>query len=593
MASLSQLITNPPCTIKRTSPATPSCPFLPAQARAPLSLCTHKRTPAISCSAKNQNSQNDNDSLNRRDVLIGLGGLYGAAAAVNTKQAAQAKPITTPEITKCGEANLPQGAVPTSCCPPASKKAPKLFNPPGLDTPLRVRPAAHLVDKAYIDKYSEAIRRMKALPADDPRSFRQQAMIHCAYCDAGYKQADFPNIELQVHSSWLFFPFHRCYLYFFERILGKLIDDPSFAMPFWNWDSPAGMTMPAMYTNPRSPLFNVFRNPAHMPPKLVDLDFGDKDEHNASHDNFSDSEMVQHNLRIMYRQMRTNSSTPELFFGKPYRAGGPVEPGAGSIEGIPHNSVHDWVGDPEQPNKEDMGSLYSAGRDPLFYAHHSNVDRMWNIWKTLGRRNVDICDTDYLDASFLLYDENAELVQITVADCLDSERYMRYKYQDVPIEWKDMKPKVKTRQTRSLRPKSTLKEAQFPLVLDSPVRATVRRPKTNRTELEKLLKEEILQINGIKLGRDVRMKFDVYVNVDNHETVAPAVREFIGSFTNVPHKHRHDQMDMGIETSIQFGLTEVIDDLGINGDETIEVTLVPRNGVGKVTITSITTNLSG
>jgi polyphenol oxidase len=112
-----------------------------------------------------------------------------------------------------------------------------------------------------------------------------------------------PNIELQVHSSWLFFPFHRCYLYFFERILGKLIDDPTFAMPFWNWDAAAGMKMPSMYTNPRLPMFNVFRDPKHMPPTMVDLDFGDPAEHAASHDNFSEAEMVKHNLNIMYRQV--------------------------------------------------------------------------------------------------------------------------------------------------------------------------------------------------------------------------------------------------------------------------------------------------
>ncbi|MFS7947023.1 putative catechol oxidase [Helianthus anomalus] len=42
----------------------------------------------------------------------------------------------------------------------------------------------------------------------------------------------FPDIEIQIHNSWLFFPFHRWYLYFYERILGKLINDPTFALPF-------------------------------------------------------------------------------------------------------------------------------------------------------------------------------------------------------------------------------------------------------------------------------------------------------------------------------------------------------------------------
>lgn len=64
------------------------------------------------------------------------------------------------------------------------------------------------------------------------------------YLLGAYHQKGFPDVELQVHSSWLFFPFHRWYLYFFERILGKLIDDESFAIPFWNWDAPEGMKMP-------------------------------------------------------------------------------------------------------------------------------------------------------------------------------------------------------------------------------------------------------------------------------------------------------------------------------------------------------------
>ncbi|MCD9559963.1 hypothetical protein HAX54_018344 [Datura stramonium] len=57
----------------------------------------------------------------------------------------------------------------------------------------------------------------------------------------------FPNLELQVHSSWLFLPFHRCYLYFFERILGSLINDPTFVMPFGTGIID-GMRMPARNT---------------------------------------------------------------------------------------------------------------------------------------------------------------------------------------------------------------------------------------------------------------------------------------------------------------------------------------------------------
>lgn len=48
---------------------------------------------------------------------------------------------------------------------------------------IRVRPAIQNMTTQHIEKYKEAIRRMKALDSNDPRSFAQQALIHGAYCD--------------------------------------------------------------------------------------------------------------------------------------------------------------------------------------------------------------------------------------------------------------------------------------------------------------------------------------------------------------------------------------------------------------------------
>lgn len=272
----------------------------------------------VSCKATSNNDPSEEQSslgmFDRRNVLIGLGGLYGVAGLGNDPFAFGA-PISAPDLTKCGKADLPAGAKPTNCCPPASSKIVDFKLPPHSNAPLRVRPAAHLADKEYIAKYSKAIELMKALPEDDPRSFMQQANVHCAYCDGAYHQVGFPDLELQVHNSWLFFPFHRYYLYFYEKILGKLIGDPTFALPFWNWDAPAGMQMPAMYTNPKSSLYDKYRNANHQPPTLVDLDYNGQDP------TTSKSEQLSSNLTIMYRQMVSNSKTAKLFLGNAYRAG--------------------------------------------------------------------------------------------------------------------------------------------------------------------------------------------------------------------------------------------------------------------------------
>ncbi|KAL2520149.1 Polyphenol oxidase I [Forsythia ovata] len=118
---------------------------------------------------------------------------------------------------------------------------------------LRKMPTAHRATKEQVTKYEKAIQVMRDLDTSDLqdlRGFTQQANFHCAYCNGAHDQVGFNDLDLQVHNSWLFFPFHMWYLYFYERILGKLINDPTFALPFWNWDNPKGMILPPIFDNP-------------------------------------------------------------------------------------------------------------------------------------------------------------------------------------------------------------------------------------------------------------------------------------------------------------------------------------------------------
>ncbi|CAI9279714.1 unnamed protein product [Lactuca saligna] len=543
-----------------------------------------KHPHAVSCKTLDNDLHHHTNSskLDRRNVLLGLGGLYGAAANFGSNSLAFADPIMGPDISKCGPADLPQGAVPTNCCPPYNTKIIDFKLPPQ-SNPLRVRPAAHLVDKDYVDKFSKAIELMKALPDDDPRNFTQQAKVHCAYCDAAYVQLGYPDVELQVHNSWLFFPFHRYYIYFFEKICGKLIGDPNFAIPFWNWDSPDGMKIPDIYTDKNSSLYDILRDAKHQPPTLIDLDFFGTD------DNLSPSEQTSTNLTIMYRQMVSNAKTASLFMGSPYRAGDDPSPGPGSLESVPHNPIHLWTGDRNQPNGEDMGNFYSAGNDPIFFAHHANLDRLWSVWKTLGGRRKDFTDNDWLDSSFLFYDENAELNRVKVRDCVDSKN-MNYIYQDVDLPWIESKPVPRLQRAS----KNIKKHAHvhipfakdvFPASLDNVIKVLVPRPKKSRTKKQKEEEEEVLVIEGIEVKRDKFVKFDVLVNDEDDGTRATAAEtEFAGSFVNVPHMHKHEKNG---KTRLRLGITDLLVDLKAEDDDNVLVTLVPKTSGGDISIGGI------
>ncbi|KAI3994167.1 hypothetical protein MKX01_012424 [Papaver californicum] len=518
--------------------------------------------------------------IDRRNMLLGLGSLYGATSAAGFGAdgcMAVAAPIPPPDLSDCGPANLPPGVPSINCCPPTTTKIID-FELPCPDTPLRVRPAAHLVDAAYIAKINKAYELMRALPDDDPRSFRNQANVHCAYCDAAYSQilAGYPNLEIQVHRCWLFFPFHRWYLYFHEKILGTLIGDPTFTLPYWNWDSPAGMRMPSLYTNPGSALYDPLRDPLHQPPNLLDLNYNGVDT------NLPPQQLIFQNLTTMYRQMVSGGKTPTLFLGSPYRAGDPPAPGSGTIEDVPHGPVHRWTGDRRQPNGEDMGNFYSAARDPIFFAHHSNVDRMWTIWKSLGGRRQDFTDPDFLNASFILYDEKKQLVRVTVKDSLEQEN-LRYKYQDVEIPWLQTKPKAPT--TKKVD-KNDVGTTAFPVTLDKTVQVVVKRPITKkRSKKEKADKEEMLIINGVEFYRGAPVKFDVFINYDGEAGLDSTA--CAGSLANVPHAHGDQVNYERIKTPLKLALNDMLEDLEAEDDEDIVVTMVPReteNGIVVCTI---------
>ena len=47
---------------------------------------------------------------------------------------------------------------------------------------------------------------------------------------------------------------------------------------------------------------------------------------------------------------------------------------------VTHNTIHAWIGG----NKTySMSSLHYTSFDPIFWLHHSQVDRLWTIWQTL------------------------------------------------------------------------------------------------------------------------------------------------------------------------------------------------------------------
>ena len=302
------------------------------------------------------------------------------------------------------------------CCLPPYEGEVKTFE---LDStlPMRTRRPAQFADDKYIAKLEKAYELLRALPNSDPRSWINQANLHCMYC---YDAISYDNVKypLEIHNTWFFLPWHRLFLYFHERILAKLLGDDTFALTYWNWDNqtpvePLGNIMIPYYARMNSSLYDPNRNPCARPPNLVDFNSS-----GACITTPPDVLRTQNN-RLLYTQIVLGSVTPRLFFGATYHLGDAGGLGAGTVENNPHNSVHAWTGNNHLPYSADMGTFGTAARDPIFYPHHTNMDRLWTIWKKLpGGNRKDITHRDWLDSKFVFIDENGDRVVAKVSQAL-------------------------------------------------------------------------------------------------------------------------------------------------------------------------------
>lgn len=275
------------------------------------------------------------------------------------------------------------------CSPPGNPSNPSVWRR-DCRSILPRRPASTLTS-AEITKLKSAYQAMRALDTsdpNDPRGFQRQANIHCWMCSEG-------GPSLAVHGSWKFFAWHRAYLYFHERILGKLIGDMDFRLPYWDWDVASHRRLPGAYTSPNNATNPLWNGTRVMSPtdELPDEDVGDD---------------------VMDAALTAGTFAD---FGGTASFGG-------IPEGAPHGSVHVDVGG----FSGDMGHFETAGKDPVFYAHHSNVDKMWSDWNKGSATHTNPTDAAFLNLTWNFFDENKVWRSITAAHVLNHENQLRYTY---------------------------------------------------------------------------------------------------------------------------------------------------------------------
>jgi len=257
-------------------------------------------------------------------------------------------------------------------------------------------------DSPTLRSYRKALAAMRKLPADDPHSLIFQANIH------GYPATQNPDPTWGQcqHGNWWFLPWHRMYVHCFEKIVRKYAEDPTFAMPYWDYS--VDRALPAAFRDPASELYDSSRLAAV----------------NSGTDQLSTSVVVDGLTASLANTVFADFGPVSTFGGQALNAPAHRSTPHGTLEAVPHDVVHTFVGG-------NLALVDTAARDPIFFCHHANVDRLWVVWLRMGQGRANSANDAWLNQSFTFYDENKKKIDITVRQILDPSA-LGYTY-DVPV----------------------------------------------------------------------------------------------------------------------------------------------------------------
>jgi tyrosinase len=150
----------------------------------------------------------------------------------------------------------------------------------------------------------------------------------------------------------LFLPWHRAYLYWLEIYLKELAGDPTVTIPYWDWSSEESrlVGIPKAYSQ---------KTVNRQPNPLFKFNINIPSAGINNQDTVRDSGLPDELPTVQDVNFIRSLSDFEDFENQ--------------LEDV-HDGIHGWVGG-------SMSSVAIAAFDPIFWAHHCMIDRIWYLWQ--------------------------------------------------------------------------------------------------------------------------------------------------------------------------------------------------------------------
>jgi tyrosinase len=273
-----------------------------------------------------------------------------------------------------------------------------------------------------IESYRRAVEVMMARDVSDKTSWRFQAnMVGAAASDiTGETQPLAKYWRQNPRKSYFFLAWQRMHLHFLERILRRAADDPTFALPYWAYDDPKQVLLPEPFRlgedQPETAVVQR-RNALARTQRQAAFERGKHGLPDMAED-FRAALALEHFVASDPLDPRRSFGGARVATIKEFEAPGALE--------TLHNRFHLSLG-----RDGDLASTATAARDPVYWLHAANIDRMWVKWAT-RREAAPIDDDVWMKTRFTFIDENGDDRVLTAADVLDTQFQLGYRYDDDP-----------------------------------------------------------------------------------------------------------------------------------------------------------------
>ncbi|MGO8045231.1 S8 family serine peptidase [Rhizobium johnstonii] len=198
------------------------------------------------------------------------------------------------------------------------------------------------------------------------------------------------------HGTEFFLTWHRMYLWYFERVLQAASGEPSLRLPYWDYATDPSLPVPYREKTYVDEAGNTVANPLYVAARRSSLNDG------------------------------TGALLPNVASASGALSSTTYGEFNSSLEQTPHGAVHCSLAAGGCPNGL-MGAVPASALDPIFYAHHTNLDRIYDCWLRGGDEARIPSDTGHLDTEFSFIDGDGSTVKRSVRDMLRTDQ-LGYSY---------------------------------------------------------------------------------------------------------------------------------------------------------------------